>query len=47
MANADDARALAMAGAGRARVVRFARDARIDAGVTVADGWIVERGPGR
>ncbi len=45
MVNADDARALAMAGAGRARVVRFARDARIDAGVTVADGWIVERGP--
>ena len=45
VANADDARALAMAGAGRARVVRFARDARIDAGVTVADGWIVERGP--
>jgi UDP-N-acetylmuramoylalanine--D-glutamate ligase len=26
--------------------VRFARDAHIDAGVTVADGWIVDRGPG-
>ncbi len=46
MANADDARALALAGAGRARVVRFARDARIDEGVTVAGGWIVDRGPG-
>jgi UDP-N-acetylmuramoylalanine--D-glutamate ligase len=46
VANADDARALAMAGAGRARVVRFARDARIDAGVTVDGGWIVERGAG-
>ena len=34
-----------MAGAGRARVVRFALDARIDEGVTVAGGWIVERGP--
>ncbi|MFO7691751.1 MAG: UDP-N-acetylmuramoyl-L-alanine--D-glutamate ligase [Vicinamibacterales bacterium] len=45
VANADDARALAMAVAGRARVVRFARDARIDDGVTVAGGWIVERGP--
>ena len=46
VANADDARALAMASAGRARVVRFARDARIDEGVTVADGWIVDRGAG-
>jgi len=46
VANADDARALAMASAGRARVVRFARDARIDEGVTVADGWIVDRGGG-
>ncbi len=46
VANADDARSVAMAGAGRARVVRFARDARIDAGVTVAGGWIVDRGPG-
>jgi len=45
VANADDARALAMAAAGRARVVRFARDAHIDAGITVAGGWIVERGP--
>ena len=44
--NADDARALAMAAAGRARIVRFARDARIDRGVTVADGWIVDRGAG-
>jgi UDP-N-acetylmuramoylalanine--D-glutamate ligase len=44
--NADDARALAMAAAGRARIVRFARDARIDSGVTVADGWIVDRGAG-
>jgi UDP-N-acetylmuramoylalanine--D-glutamate ligase len=35
-----------MANAGRARVVRFARDARIDEGVTVAGGWIVERGAG-
>jgi UDP-N-acetylmuramoylalanine--D-glutamate ligase len=46
VANADDARALAMAAAGKARVVRFARDARIDDGVTVADGWIVDRGAG-
>jgi UDP-N-acetylmuramoylalanine--D-glutamate ligase len=46
VANADDARSVAMASAGRARVVRFARDARIDAGVTVAGGWIVDRGPG-
>jgi UDP-N-acetylmuramoylalanine--D-glutamate ligase len=46
VANADDARALAMAGAGRARVVRFSRDARIDEGVTLADGWIVDRGDG-
>jgi UDP-N-acetylmuramoylalanine--D-glutamate ligase len=45
VANADDARALAMAGGGRARVVCFARDARIDEGVTVAGGWIVDRGP--
>ncbi len=44
--NADDPRAVAMAEAGRARVVRFARDARIDAGVTVSGGWIVERGAG-
>jgi UDP-N-acetylmuramoylalanine--D-glutamate ligase len=44
--NADDARALAMASAGRARIVRFARDAHIDDGVTVADGWIVDRGAG-
>jgi UDP-N-acetylmuramoylalanine--D-glutamate ligase len=42
--NADDPRALAMAGAGRARLVRFAREAGIDEGVTVAGGWIVERG---
>jgi len=42
--NADDARAVAVAETGRARVVRFARDARIDAGVTVSGGWIVERG---
>ena len=46
VANADDPRALALAGAGRARVVRFARDARIDEGVTVAGGWIVDRGAG-
>jgi UDP-N-acetylmuramoylalanine--D-glutamate ligase len=46
VANADDARALAMAAAGRARVVKFARDARIDEGVTVAEGWIVDRGAG-
>jgi len=46
VANADDARALALASAGRARVVRFAREAPIDAGVTVADGWIVDRGAG-
>jgi UDP-N-acetylmuramoylalanine--D-glutamate ligase len=44
--NADDARALAMAAAGRARIVKFARDARIDSGVTLADGWIVDRGAG-
>ncbi len=44
MVNADDPRALAMAGAGQARLVRFAREAEIDAGVTVAGGWIVERG---
>jgi UDP-N-acetylmuramoylalanine--D-glutamate ligase len=43
VANADDPAALAMASAGRARVLRFARDTRIDEGVTVADGWIVER----
>ncbi len=42
--NADDPRALAMAGAGQARLVRFAREAEINAGVTVAGGWIVERG---
>jgi UDP-N-acetylmuramoylalanine--D-glutamate ligase len=42
--NADDARALEMAGTGQARIVRFAREAGIDAGVTVAGGWIVERG---
>jgi len=46
VANADDARALAIASAGRARVVRFALDARIDEGVTLADGWIVDRGAG-
>jgi UDP-N-acetylmuramoylalanine--D-glutamate ligase len=46
VANADDARALAMVEAGRAQVVRFARDARIDEGVTLADGWIVDRGAG-
>jgi UDP-N-acetylmuramoylalanine--D-glutamate ligase len=46
VANADDPRALAMAAAGRARVVRFARDARIDEGVTVEGGWIVDRGAG-
>ena len=46
VANADDARALALAGAGRARVVRFARDGHIDEGVTIAGGWIVDRGPG-
>jgi UDP-N-acetylmuramoylalanine--D-glutamate ligase len=46
VANADDPRALALAGAGRARVVRFARNARVDEGVTVAGGWIVDRGPG-
>jgi UDP-N-acetylmuramoylalanine--D-glutamate ligase len=46
VANADDERSMAMAAAGRARVVRFARDARIEAGVTVADGWIVDRTPG-
>jgi UDP-N-acetylmuramoylalanine--D-glutamate ligase len=46
VANADDPRAMAMASAGRARVVRFARDARIDEGVTVAGGWIVDRGAG-
>jgi len=46
VANADDERSMAMAGAGRARVVRFARDAQIDAGVTVAGGWIVDRGSG-
>jgi UDP-N-acetylmuramoylalanine--D-glutamate ligase len=45
VANADDPRSLAMARAGRARVVCFARDARIDEGITIADGWIVERGP--
>jgi UDP-N-acetylmuramoylalanine--D-glutamate ligase len=44
--NADDVRALAMAAAGRAKVVRFAREARIDEGVTVAGGWIVDRGAG-
>jgi len=46
VANADDPRALAMASGGRARVVRFARDAHLDEGVTVADGWIVDRGAG-
>jgi len=44
VANADDPRTLAMAGLGRARVVRFARDAQIDEGVALVDGWIVERG---
>jgi len=43
VANADDARALALAAGGRAPVVRFARVGRIDAGVTVQDGYIVER----
>jgi UDP-N-acetylmuramoylalanine--D-glutamate ligase len=46
VANAEDERSMAMAAAGRARVVRFARDARIEAGVTVDDGWIVDRTPG-
>jgi len=44
VANADDPRSLAMARGGRARVVCFARDVRIDEGITLADGWIVERG---
>jgi len=44
VANADDSRSLAMARGGRARVVCFARDVRIDEGITQADGWIVERG---
>jgi UDP-N-acetylmuramoylalanine--D-glutamate ligase len=44
--NADDARAMAMAAGARARLVRFARDARVDQGVTVAEGWIVDRGTG-
>jgi UDP-N-acetylmuramoylalanine--D-glutamate ligase len=43
VANADDARALALAAGGRAPVVRFARVGRIDAGVTVQDGYVVER----
>jgi len=46
VANADDQRSLAMARAGRARVVCFARDARIDEGVTVTGGWIVDRRSG-
>jgi UDP-N-acetylmuramoylalanine--D-glutamate ligase len=46
VANADDPRSLAMARAGRARVVCFARDARIDEGVTVDGGWVVERRSG-
>ena len=47
VANADDPAALAIAHAGRARVIAFARDTRIEDGVTVADGWIVERVVGR
>jgi UDP-N-acetylmuramoylalanine--D-glutamate ligase len=44
LVNAGDAGALRMACAGRARVVRFACGTRIAEGVTLADGWIVERG---
>lgn len=46
VANGDDPGSLAMAKAGRARVVLFSRDAHIERGVTLADGWIVERGAG-
>jgi UDP-N-acetylmuramoylalanine--D-glutamate ligase len=43
--NADDARMLEMARGARARQARFSLDSRTGARVTVADGWIVERGP--
>ncbi|MCX6549971.1 MAG: UDP-N-acetylmuramoyl-L-alanine--D-glutamate ligase [Acidobacteria bacterium] len=43
--NADDVRTIEMASRGRAPLVRFARDAHVEAGTTIADGWIVERGP--
>ena len=43
VANADDGQAIAMARRGLAPVVRFARVGRIDAGVTIRDGYVIER----
>ncbi len=43
VANADDVQALAMARRGLAPVVPFSRAGRIDAGVTVCDGYVIER----
>jgi UDP-N-acetylmuramoylalanine--D-glutamate ligase len=43
VANADDEQAIAMARRGLAPVVRFARVGRIDAGVTIRDGYVIER----
>jgi len=43
VANADDAQATAMAGRGRARLLRFARVGHIEAGITVRGGVVVER----
>lgn len=43
VANADDEQALGIASRGLAPVVRFARVGRIDAGVTVRDGLVIER----
>jgi UDP-N-acetylmuramoylalanine--D-glutamate ligase len=45
--NADDPGVLEMARRGRAAARRFARDAAIDEGTIVADGWIVDRRAGR
>jgi UDP-N-acetylmuramoylalanine--D-glutamate ligase len=49
VANADDVLTLDMAGRSRAPVTEFGRDARrdarLDAGTTVAGGWVVERSP--
>ena len=43
VANADDAQAMAIASRGLAPVVRFARVGRISAGITVRDGFVIER----
>lgn len=43
--NADDARVQELARGTRARQARFSLDSRTGARVTVAEGWIVERGP--